>query len=309
MDNNNGLNPEINPSDNSSAQNLGNTVSPSPVQEIKNQESSDVPATETHSVSATETLFKQNRELRGRLDQLEAWKEQQDRRVSRLEVFIGRISQTISDFFRPKGTNLKSKGLNMDVENEGEYFEAVDSRREQTDLAENMRRNGYSEEEIKQRISDIASAQPFEGGYNLDPANQSKAPQEEITQEQYDSYRPSFSDWQKEQVASIGGLKKDGNNEYTEESKHVAEASAAMRERINTEPRDEQRSPNFIDRFGQTISQAVRPSGYNLDSANQISQKDFATLGQAVDQMATDKSSAQSLVNLYYGNDSNQEQK
>lgn len=243
------------------------------------------------TTSAIETLYNQNRAMKEKLLEQDKRLEALERKIPRFEAFMIKLSDSISSFFRPKGVNItnESENVNTNVSDEASYMETRpdDSANNMEAYKMEMRKNGYTEDEINKRVATITGARPFEGGYNLDPENQSKAPQEEISMEDYYAQRPTFTDWQKEQIANAGGV-----------TPEVAQASSAMRERMNTE--EKPKAP-VMDRIGQAVSQAFKPQGVNMDSANQIKKEDFSTIGSAIDAKATDRDSAQALVNMYYG--------
>jgi len=248
--------------------------------------------TDQQKTSAIETLYNQNRAMKEKLLEQDKRLEALERKIPRFEAFMTKLSDSISAFFRPQGVNLSNEAgnVNTKVRDEAAYMETRpdDSANNIEAYKMDMRKNGYTEDEINKRVETITGARPFEGGYNLDPENQSKAPQEEISMEDYYAQRPTFSDWQKEQIANAGGV-----------TPEVAQASSAMRDRMNAE--EKPKAP-VMDRIGQAVSQAFKPQGVNMDSANQIKKEDFSTVGSAIDAKATDRDSAQALVNMYYGN-------
>ncbi len=262
-----------------------------------------IPDTKSESYDSKVMLFNQVRELKRNNFELEQKLDQTNRRIEALENrfgnFMTKIGETFSAFFRPKGVNLanEARNVNTNVSDEASYMEnrPDDSANNMEAYKMDMRKNGYTEDEINKRVATITGARPFEGGYNLDPENQSKAPQEEISMEDYYTHRPTFTDWQKEQIANAGGV-----------TPEVAQASSAMRERMNTE--EKPKAP-VMDRIGQTVSQAFKPQGVNMDSANQIKKEDFKSLGDAVQAKGSDDyQSYEALGRLYFGNSSQTQQ-
>lgn len=122
---------------------------------------------EDKPVSAVELLFEQNRAIREERDQLKAREEAQARKMPRLEVFVGKISQAISDFFRPKGVNTEVNShtyLHQSLPDDKAYLESMPNYNHYTMLfyRAQMERNGYTEEEIEKRMASIAAAKSLD---------------------------------------------------------------------------------------------------------------------------------------------------
>lgn len=274
---------------------LGTTVSSSPVLETPASNQSETttssPTTEKPGISAVETLFNQNRALKEQMETQEKRIEALERKIPRFEAFMIKLSDSISSFFRPKGVNISDENweVNKNLRNDEAYLNQRPSVSDGIfEYKDQLIKSGMSEDEANRRVASIMNAPSFENGYDNSP--------KELTQEEFNSTRPTFDDWRKEQINNAGGV-----------TREVAQAANAMRDRIYAP--EEGPVPTRKDRkdWAQEIA-TPRQEGVNINTANQIKKENFTTIGKAIDAKATDRDSAQALVNLYYGDNPTNQQ-
>lgn len=212
-------------------------------------------------------LFTEVRKLREELQEEREIRKKNENRLSKVEEFIGKVGQAFSGFFRRKGVNISEE--NQEINREITETSYLDQRPEMDmdTYKAQLEAQGLSPQEIVQRISQFENAAPFEGGVNIAPENQSTAPVEEISWEEYtQGYRPSFNDYAKERIQQAGGVTPDVVSEVATTRQRVQDAEARM-ERKEIEPSGLQRT---VTEAEQKIKQAFQQEGVNIAPENQI---------------------------------------
>jgi hypothetical protein len=221
--------------------------------------------------SAVESLFKQNRVLQERIEQLERREEERERRISNVETFIRKIGQTFSDFFREKGVNISEENAPVSQNTTQEGYLDQRPEMDMDTYKAQLESQGLSPQEIVQRISKFDTAVPFEGGVNVDSENQSQAPEDELSEDEYLQHRPSMDDFRKQVIQEEGGVTKEAAQRVNE-----------MRDRID-ESTQRMKIAEFDGDKEPLDALTSKPEGVNLDPQNQIL-KEEKTTGQLIDE-------------------------
>jgi hypothetical protein len=253
---------------------------------------------------AKEFLFNKSREtqeknleLERRVEELEAKLESSFIRLDKVEKFINKVGMAFNNFFRPKGVNISQENIpvNEEVSEEGYLSQRPEPIVDYEDYANSLRKQGLDEASVQQRIATIKESTHFQGEVNKLPENQIPD-RGEITQEQYLQERPTFQDYQKEQIQENDG-----------DMKTAAQNVAFMRQRIQEDQAAQSQQtpkPKALDKLAQNVSQAFTPQGVNINPSNQIAKQEYTSPGQLVDDRATNKEEAHAMVDMFYGDNS-----